>query len=144
MMYQATEKIKEAFDVDGRFTTFVEEHESYSMVRVIFPGGATRLLHMDFVSTDNGNDVLVYIPGIITVEPEQLRIVLPLLNKFNSVFRPARFYCDKDGDVNVQYDYLVKDEDPAATAVEQHLLLARAARKGAELLAKELKAGYWD
>ena len=144
MAFQATMRLKEAFDEHEKLLTIVDEYDDFSVLRVVFPGWQKKPFFMDFVSTDNDNDVHVRVPDIMSVEQEDIPFILPLLNRFNNIFRPAKFVCDNDGTVSVQYDYLRDEEDPAASAVELHFQLAKAAHMGAKLLSRALKYKPWE
>lgn len=138
MIYQATLKIKEALDSYGNLCVKLEEEDEFSMVCVLFPGYDKSIQYVGFISTDHDNDVHVIVPKILSVSKKELPYALEMLNRFNRIFRPAKFYCDADGDVNVVYDYLISETDPAASAVKLHFQMAKAAVMGARMLREAL------
>lgn len=139
MIYQSTEKIREALESYGKLCVQVEENDDFSMVCVLFPGLNKRTQYVGFISTDQDNDVHVIVPKILSVSKRKIPYALAMLNAFNRKFRPVKFYCDEDGDVNVVYDYLTSETDPSASAVKLHFQMARAAIMGANMLNEALE-----
>ena len=44
--------------------------------------------------------------------------ILEALNALNVKYRYVKFCCDNDGDVNIEYDYPVRSENPENSAEE--------------------------
>ena len=117
-MYKMTKAIYEALNGTSGLKVFTEEVGNSSNVWLQFGlknGGSYRIR---FISKDNDNDVAVRIFGLVAVESSQQAKILPVLNQLNAKFRYTKFVLDKDGDINVEYDYLVRCPDPAASAEE--------------------------
>ncbi|MBQ9967727.1 MAG: YbjN domain-containing protein [Oscillospiraceae bacterium] len=124
-MFQATQKIYDELKTDPDLKVFTEELDSASMVWLQFGlnnGGNYRIR---FISRDDDNDVAVRIIGLVTVDDAQQSKVLPVLNKLNQKFRYAKFAMDDDGDINIEYDYLVRCPDPSASAREIMIRLVK-------------------
>lgn len=121
-MYQMTTKIYETLKQNANLKVFTEEVGNSSSVWLQFGiknGGSYRIR---FINTDNDNDVAVRIFGLVSVDESRREKVLPVLNKLNAKYRFVKFLMAEDGDINVEYDYLVADPNPAASAME---LIAR-------------------
>ena len=117
-MYKATRRIYEELKKDSGLKVFTDEAGDSNYVWLQFGiknGGSYRIR---FISKDNDNDVAVRIFGLVTIDETHQAKVLPVINKLNSKYRFAKFVLDKDGDVNLEYDYLVRCPDPAASAKE--------------------------
>ncbi len=118
MMYRATRRIYEELRKDSGLKVFTEEVGNSSVAWLQFGvknGGSYRIR---FISKDDDNDVAVRIFGLIKVSDFQKSRLLPVINSLNSKYRYAKFVLDDDGDLNVEYDYLVRCPDPAASARE--------------------------
>ena len=118
MMYRATRRIYEELRKDSGLKVFTEEIGNSSVAWLQFGvknGGSYRIR---FISKDDDNDVAVRIFGLIKVSDSQKSRLLPVINSLNSKYRYAKFVLDDDGDLNVEYDYLVRCPDPAASARE--------------------------
>ena len=97
---------------------FTEENEKSSEVWLQFPiknGGDYRI---KFISIDNDNDVAVRVFGLIRVGEAQKPKILETLNTLNNKYRYVKFCCDNDSDVNIEYDYLLRSENPENSADE--------------------------
>ena len=117
-MYKMTRRIYEALKQSGDLKVFTDETESSSQVWLQFGiknGGSYRIR---FISTDDDNDVAVRVFSMATVDAGQQGKILPVLNKLNAKYRFVKFVMDKDGDINLEYDYLLRCPDPAASAKE--------------------------
>lgn len=124
-MYQMTTKIYEALKQNGNLKVFTEEASESSAVWLQFGiknGGSYRIR---FISTDNDNDVAVRVYSLVSVEESKRANVLTAINKLNRKYRFVKFNMDDDGDVNVEYDYLVNDPDPSASAMELIIRLVK-------------------
>ena len=117
-MFKMTKAIYAALKQNEDLKVFTEEDENSSHVWLQFGiknGGTYKIL---FISSDNDNDVSVRVFSLLSVEEEQQAKVLLAINMLNSKYRFVKFVLDDDGDVNLEYDYLVHDPDPAASAEE--------------------------
>lgn len=117
-MFKMTRAIYDELKKDSNLKVFTDEHSDSSNVWLQFGiknGGSYRIR---FISKDDDNDVAVRVFSMLTVDENHRDKVLPALNKLNARFRYVKFVLDDDGDVNLEYDYLVRDPDPAASARE--------------------------
>ena len=117
-MFKMTRAIANELKKDDNLKVFTDEHENSRDVWLQFGidnGGSYRIR---FISRDDDNDVAVRVFGMVTLKEEQWSKVLPALNKLNAKYRYVKFVLDSDGDVNLEYDYLMRDPDPAASAKE--------------------------
>ena len=115
-MYQATEKIYNELKKDAGLKVSAGETESTSYVRIEFDlknGGGYRI---HFVSTDDGDDVMVRVWGLVHVEDEVRAKILPTINEMNWTYRFVKFVLGTDGDINLHFDYPINSPNPAATA----------------------------
>ena len=117
-MFAATKRIYSAVKAKEGLKVFTEENEKSSEVWLQFPvknGGNYRI---KFISTDNDNDVAVRVFGLLRVDDTQKAKILEALNALNVKYRYVKFCCDNDGDVNIEYDYPVRSENPENSAEE--------------------------
>ena len=117
-MFAATKRIYNALKAKEGLKVFTEENEKSSEVWLQFPvknGGNYRI---KFISTDNDNDVAVRVFGLLRVDDTQKAKILETLNALNVKYRYVKFCCDNDGDVNIEYDYPVRSENPENSAEE--------------------------
>lgn len=117
-MYRMTRAIYEVLRMKDGLKVFTEENAGSSHVWLQFSlknGGSYKIR---FISKDNDNDVSVRIFGLVTVSEAKKTRVLPVINNLNAKYRFVKFVMDDDGDINLEYDYLVRCPDPAASAVE--------------------------
>lgn len=56
--------------------------------------------------------------GLLRVDDIKKAKLLPTLNEINVKYRFIKVTCDKDGDVNVEYDFPVRGSNPGASAGE--------------------------
>ena len=104
-MFKATRSIYRALKADSDLKVFTDEDDSRSFVWLQFGiknGGTYRI---NFISTDDDNDVAVRIFGIVNASSDNIRPLLSVVNKLNCKYRYAKFSIDKDGDVNIEYDF---------------------------------------
>ena len=117
-MYQATQAIYSALSrVDG-YKPFTEDNDTFSEVWLKFAlenGGSYRIR---FISTNNSNGVKLRVFKLVSLQGDKRVRILPALNFLNNKYRFVKFVCDKDGDVNVIYDYPENTVNPAASAKE--------------------------
>lgn len=117
-MFQATRAIYDALSrIDG-LKPFTEDNEKFSAVWLQFGLDAGGTYRIQFISTDDDNDVSIRVYGLIALSGDQRVRILPALNFLNSKYRFVKFACDKKGDVNVEYDYPVHAINPAQSAEE--------------------------
>lgn len=117
-MYKMTREIYEALKNKSGLKVFTEEVGNSSFAWLQFSiknGGSYRIR---FISRDDDNDVAVRIFGLVSIDSAQQAKILPVLNQLNAKYRYVKFVMDKDGDINLEYDYLVRCPDPAASAEE--------------------------
>ena len=117
-MFAATKRIYNALKAKEGLKVFTAENEKSSEVWLQFPvknGGNYRI---KFISTDNDNDVAVRVFGLLRVDDTQKAKILEALNALNVKYRYVKFCCDNDGDVNIEYDYPVRSENPENSAEE--------------------------
>ena len=117
-MFAATKRIYDKLRAMEGLKVFTEENEKSSEVWLQFPvknGGNYRI---KFISTDNDNDVAVRVFGLLRVDDTQKAKILEALNALNVKYRYVKFCCDNDGDVNIEYDYPVRSENPENSAEE--------------------------
>ncbi len=117
MMHQATKAIADAISrTSYKYDT--EEINEQSFVSLLFRGDNGLQYTIRFISVDEDNDVAIRVFSLMSLTGDQRVRVLPALNFLNNKYRFVRFVCDKDGDVNVSYDYPVRSIDPSASAEE--------------------------
>jgi len=129
-MFKMTRVIQQVLEnadaADAKLKVFTEESETSSMVWLQFGiknGGSYRIR---FISRDDDNDVAVRVFGLISVDSEEQKAkVLPVLNRLNNEYRFIKFVMDKDGDVNLEYDYMADCPDPSASALEAVLRIVK-------------------
>ena len=116
-MFKMTQIIYDALQEAG-LKVFVDELERSSAVWAQFGienGGSYKIR---FISTDDDNDVAVRVFGILKADETNRHKLLPVLNALNAKYRYVKFIMDGDGDVNLEYDYLLNCPDPSASAPE--------------------------
>lgn len=124
-MFRATQEIYNALRQDEDLKVFVEEDEDSSHVWLQFGLDAGGSYRIRFISRDNDNDVAVRIFGLVKVPEAQRPKVIAAVNELNCKYRFFKFCCDSDGDVNVEYDYFLRNPNPAASAHEAVFRLAK-------------------
>ena len=108
-MFKATQAIYTALKASRlELKVFTDENEAQSVVWLQFPVKNGPPYRIQFISRDDDNDVAVRIFSLIHVESSQIEKVLPAINEVNTKYRYVKFVIDKDGDINVEYDFLVK------------------------------------
>ena len=140
-MYQATQAIYNALSrVDG-YKPFTEDNDSFSEVWLKFAlenGGSYRIR---FISTNNSNGVKIRVFKLCSPQGDKRVRILPALNFLNNKYRFAKFVCDKDGDVNLEYDFPVDSQDPAASAEELVRFIAQIIDDAYPILMKAIYGG---
>ena len=117
-MYRATRNIYDALKKEGNLKVFTEDSEKRSEVWLQFGIKNGSSYRIRFISTDDDNDVAVRVFGFISVEPECIHKILPVLNALNQKYRYVKFVCDDDGDINIEYDFPVSASRPEESAKE--------------------------
>lgn len=106
--FNATNLIAETFEKRG-FKFEVNNHHGMEELQTFLPIGRGSYAIMHFISHDNDNDVAVRIIGLVSDVPMNKRLrVMEVCNALNINFRYLKFTLDGDGDVNVEYDFLVR------------------------------------
>lgn len=120
MIHQATEAIYEALkNADEDLKVFIEENGDASEAWLQFVVRNGSGYRIRYISEDEDNDVSVRVYGLINLkDQEYCDKIIPVLNKINNKFRYVKFFLDKDGDVNVTYDYPLDNSNPAGSAFE--------------------------
>ena len=117
MMHQATRAIVDALSrTSYKYET--DEIDNKSLVSLRFRGDNGCQYTIRFISADEDNDVSIRVYKLLSLQGDQRVRILPSLNFLNNKYRFVKFVCDKDGDVNVEYDYPVRSINPAASAEE--------------------------
>ena len=117
-MFAATKRIYNALKAKEGLKVFTEENEKSSEVWLQFPVKSGGNYRIKFISTDDDNDVAVRVFGLLRVDDTQKAKILETLNALNVKYRYVKFCCDNDGDVNIEYDYPVRSENPENSAEE--------------------------
>jgi len=117
-MFKATRAIYDALKTRDNLKVFTEENERSSEVWLQFTVDNGSPYRIKFISTDDDNDVAVRVFALIQVKEEKKPQVINVLNELNAKFRYAKFCCDSDGDVNIEYDYPVSASNPSESAHE--------------------------
>ncbi len=124
-VYQATQAIYNRLREEDGWRPFIDETSKSSVVWLQFGvknGGSYKIR---FISSDDDNDVAVRVYSLITVDEDKRPQVMKALNDLNRRFRFIKFVCDDDGDVNVEYDFLVNAENIPASAREMVIRLVK-------------------
>lgn len=106
-MFQASDAICSELKKLG-LKVFTEDHGEQSECWLGFDLTNGASYRIRFISKDNDNDVAVRVFGLVRVDDEKRIKLLPVINSLNVKYRYAKFVCDNDGDINVEYDYPVK------------------------------------
>ena len=125
-MFKATKLIAEAFDAKGlKYNT--KENGELSLINVSMNNKSGSDEQYYFVSDDEKNDILIRSGTIARIPAEKTDAALELVNSFNTRFRFARFYLDKDNDVIAQVDVPVEtqDADVGKIAIEMLVRLSK-------------------
>lgn len=124
-MFQATQRIYEELKHEDGLKVFTDETENTTCAWLQFSvknGGTYRIR---FINTDDDNDTAVRIFGLLNISDDVRPQVMKAVNALNRRFRYAKFVCDDDGDVNIEYDFPVSGSNPAASAREIVIRLVR-------------------
>lgn len=117
MIHQATQKIYDAL-IAKDLKAFIEEKGEISLVKTGFSLDNSSPIQIHFISTDEDNDVGVYVTELVHVEADKVRKVLPVLNSFNARYRYLKFTLDSDNDINIKYDLPLSGGNVGECALE--------------------------
>lgn len=110
-MYKATKLIAQAMD-DAGLKYRADENEKNSYIIAGFGVDNGPDVRVQFISTDNDNDVAIRLFGLVGIKDEAKKVaVCTVLNQLNAKYRYLKFVLDKDGDVNVEYDLALRTSD---------------------------------
>jgi len=111
VIYHATKLIEKAFN-EQELKFKVEETENSSYVVAGFTVEKGPSLRALFISRDDDNDVTMRVYRVCSdVDADARPKMLEALNKLNSEYKYLKFVLDKDGDVNVEFEFLVRMSD---------------------------------
>ena len=117
-MFKTTKEIYNVLNGKDGLKFFTEDREVSSEFWLQFRvnnGGSYRIR---FISKDDDNDVSARLFPLLNVGENQMDRILPKLNELNNTYRHVKFCCDKDGNVNAEYDYSVNCVSPVTGAME--------------------------
>lgn len=118
-MYKMTQEIFKELSKDSNLKAFIEETPSSSYVWLQFSTASGVSYRIRFTSnSDDDHYVAVRVFGLVSVEPEYETQMLSIINELNSQYLFVKFVMEDNGDINLEYDYLVSDPNPAASAIE--------------------------
>ena len=117
-MFRMTKAIYDTLNTKTDLHVYVEERGDISVARLPFKTQDGRGYNINFISSDDGNDVSVRVYGLLNVESSKTDKFLPIINKLNSTYRFVTFVLADNGDINIEYDYLTNCPDPTASAEE--------------------------
>lgn len=109
--FKAINLIAEAFEKhDAKFRVFNIRGQEELVAGFSVDAGPNVI--MKFITRDNDNDIAARIFGLISKIPKEKRTrVMEACNVLNRKVRFFKFYVDTDGDINVEYDFLVHSSD---------------------------------
>ena len=121
--FKATNLIAEIFEKRG-VSFDVKEMGGDEVLCAGFPVDCGPNVVMQFISSDNDNDVAARIFGLITKTPKEKRPrVMEACNILNRKIRYMKFYVDGDGDINVEYDFPVHTPDEGVGEIAFEIFL---------------------
>ena len=109
--FKAIDLVAEAFEKHGfKFRIYKSEDQGELVVGFPIEGGSTILVK--YILRGDGNDIAVRVFGLLTrIPPEKRMRVLEACNALNAEYRFLKFNIDSDGDLNVDYDFLMSCAD---------------------------------
>ena len=116
-MYRVTQDILQVFQNEN-LNVFSKDSETFSYVYLYYELDKGGTCQIRFISTDDNNDFAVRVFRLICVEPSQRDRIIILLNELNNKYRYAKFCCDSECRINVEYDYPSVGNNPAESAKE--------------------------
>ena len=117
MIYNATKLIDEAFKQAG-IKYRVEDGEKTSRVVAGFTPKNGSAVRVNFISSDDDNDVAVRAIAIVSATDDKRDAMLRIVNECNAQFRYCKFVVDDDNDVNAEFDFPVRTQNVGPMAVE--------------------------
>lgn len=126
--FNATRLIAEAFENHG-IPFEVKAPPGSEAIVTGFPVDGGSAVTMLFISRDNDNDVAVRVFRLITNTPKAKRPrVMEACNILSREVRHLKFYVDRNGNVNVEYDFPqhTPDEGVGEMAVELFVRMMKA------------------
>lgn len=116
MIYKATKLIKQEMDRQGMKYS-VEEFDDRSILFAGFGIDNGPNVRVQFVSTDNDNDVGIRLFGMVNnVAESKVDRMIRVINECNNQYRYVKFVLDKDRDVNIEYDIPLRSGDTTVGA----------------------------
>ena len=116
-MYSSIRQIQWAFNKKGlKYRT--DDLFGNQILRASMKGKYGEYTFLFIKDDDEGNDVAIRTLPLVRVPNSRRKEACILLNSFQQRYRYARFVIDKDGDVNVSYDFLVACQDIGECAVD--------------------------
>lgn len=116
MIYKATKLIKQEMDRQGMKYS-VEEFDDRSILFAGFGIDNGPNVRVQFVSTDNDNDVGIRLFGMVNnVAESKVDRMIRVINECNNQYRYVKFVLDKDRDVIIEYDIPLRSGDTTVGA----------------------------
>lgn len=123
MIYKATKLIKQEMDKQ-ELNSSINEYEKSSNVVAGYNIQNGPYIQVDFISSDDDNDVAVRVFGFINhVAEDKEEKILKVINECHAEYRYLKFVLDEDGDVNIEYDFPVKLDDATVGVVAYELFV---------------------
>lgn len=111
MIHKATQLIKEAMD-NEELKYSIEESDDRSVVLAGFGIKNGPSVRVQFISSDEDNDVAIRLYGVVNeVSEEKMGEMQKVINECNNHYRYLKFTLDNDRDINVEYDLPVRADD---------------------------------
>ena len=111
MIRNASRLIAEAFDLHDVKYHIVEVDDA-SIVEASFPVTMGPQVVVRFISNSEDNDVAVRVFGLLCKIPADKRTeMLEACNQLTGKIRFLKFYVDREGDINAEYDFPVRMSD---------------------------------
>ncbi|MBR6955183.1 MAG: YbjN domain-containing protein [Clostridia bacterium] len=113
MAFKATQIISDLFTLREIRHNIQEPNERISLVRAGFTGDNACGVDVDFVNTDNDNDVSVRVNNLLNLKvPEEKQLaVLEELNRLNNKYRYVKFCLRDNNTISVEYDLGVETSE---------------------------------
>ncbi len=108
MIFKATRLIQQAMEKEDMHSR-IEEGDKSSRVLAGFGVKNGPNVRVQFISTDDDNDVAIRLFGLVSeVADDKFASVTAACNTCNNKYRYVKFLIDDDRDVNVEYDLPVR------------------------------------
>ena len=118
ILFNITKEIYDTLSSIDGLKVFTDETDTSSAVWLQFGLENGSSYRIKFISTDDDNDVAIRVFSIVSVTEDQVAKVLPVLNELNCKYRYAKFTCDDDRDINLEYDFPAASICPEKSAKE--------------------------